>query len=189
MARSRPARAREKDADLRVTGPRLTLRPLTESDLPAVEPWYNEAALRYAPGDLELADLRRQLTDSHRDERRHLLAITVRDISVPIGLLCFRADHPQGATLTIDLVVLESSHRGRGLGGEAVLTLEEEAARRGIGRRFLTPVAASQGRALYFWLRLGYRPLLQSEARLSALPSRMVWMARDAREDVARGKG
>lgn len=189
MARSRPGRARGRGVDLRATGPRLALGPLTEPDLPAVEPWYNEAALRCAQVDLQLADLHRQLTQADHDERRHLLAITLHGISEPIGLLCFRADYPEPGALTIDLVVLESSHRGRGLGGEAVLTLEKEALRRRLGRRFLAPVAASQGRALYFWLRLGYRPLLRSEAAFSSVPSGIVWMARDARESAAGGAG
>jgi len=189
MPRPRRARARGRSTDFHATGPRLALRPLTQSDLPAVEPWYGETVLRFVPGDLQLADLRRQLTDTLRDEHRHLLAITIHDISVPVGLLCFRTDYPRPGTFTIDLLLLESPHRGRGLGGEAVIVLEKEVVGRGMGQRFLAPVAASQGRALYFWLRLGYRPLLQAETRSTATLSPIVWMARDAGEHAEGRKG
>jgi GNAT superfamily N-acetyltransferase len=145
--------------ELRAAGHRIALRPLTKADVPLVAPWFTEAKAALS-------------------DRRDLLAITEGKGGDPIGVLRARRDQPYEGALTIDSVVLEGSHRGRGLGREAIVALEAEAARRGIAQRFLAVVDASQGRALYFWLRLGYRPLLASEVRWLSRPG-VVWMVRE----------
>ena len=48
--------------------------------------------------------------------------------------------------------------RGLGYGSEAVRLVEADAAQRGLAGRFRADISAGDGLALYFWLRLGYRP-------------------------------
>jgi GNAT superfamily N-acetyltransferase len=62
-----------------------------------------------------------------------------------------------GGWLEIGWIELAAEQRGWGHGSEAVRLIEERAAERDVRRaRALVPVG--NGLALYFWLRLGYRP-------------------------------
>jgi hypothetical protein len=54
-------------------------------------------------------------------------------------------------------IELEAGRRGWGHGSEAVRSLEAEVAQRGV-RGVRAEVPTGNGLALYFWLRLGYRP-------------------------------
>jgi len=63
-----------------------------------------------------------------------------------------------GGWLDVRWIELASEYRRRGLGAEAVQLLEEEAARRWRVRAVRAEVPLGIGLALYFWLRLGYRP-------------------------------
>ena len=75
-----------------------------------------------------------------------------------IGFVEYRAGHPANDWLTIEDIELEKGYRGWGYGSEAVRLLEEMAVERGLGARFRADVDVKNGLALYFWLRLGYRP-------------------------------
>jgi RimJ/RimL family protein N-acetyltransferase len=61
--------------------------------------------------------------------------------------------------VTIGCVVLADEARRRSLGADAVQLFEEAVARRYGARHFRAGVDGGNGLALYFWLRLGYRPL------------------------------
>jgi ribosomal protein S18 acetylase RimI-like enzyme len=60
--------------------------------------------------------------------------------------------------LDVRWIELAAEHRRRGLGAEAVRLLEAEAVRRWGVKRVRAHVPRDVGLALYFWLRLGYRP-------------------------------
>jgi ribosomal protein S18 acetylase RimI-like enzyme len=60
--------------------------------------------------------------------------------------------------LDVRWIELAVEHRRRGLGAEAVQLLEAEAAERWGVRGVRANVPRDVGLALYFWLRLGYRP-------------------------------
>ena len=90
---------------------------------------------------------------------RGLLAITRRDDDAPIGVLEYRVGYPAEGWLCVGFVAVEPPLRGLGFGSEAVRLLEEEALRRGRARRFCAEVPRGNGTGLYFWLRLGYRPV------------------------------
>jgi GNAT superfamily N-acetyltransferase len=96
-----------------------------------------------------------------------------------VGLLDQRAPYPAAGWLTVGFLALAEPCRGRGLGSEAVLALEEEASGLGLARRFAAGVVADAGRALYFWLRLGYRPLLQAHLPWPSPRGGVVWMVRE----------
>lgn len=133
--------------------PRVTLRPLADADLPAIEAWYPEAAATvvgraWSPG---VEELRRRVEKARADESRTLAVISRADEKAPVGVVDYRTT---GGELIVDFIALAIGHRGWGLGSEAVLLLEETAR---VGR-CRAGVHAANGLGLYFWLRLGYRP-------------------------------
>lgn len=74
------------------------------------------------------------------------------------GILFYRTHWPRLGDAVIELVATPAEHARRGAGMAAVALLEQEFHRRGI-RRIFAPAPAGHGIAMYFWFRLGYRPL------------------------------
>jgi GNAT superfamily N-acetyltransferase len=85
--------------------------------------------------------------------------IVRRQDGAAVGALAYRL---AGGWLVVQAVALEPAERGRGYGSEAVRLLEDEAAKRGT-LRFGFAVPKEDGLALYFALRLGYRPAAAGE--------------------------
>jgi RimJ/RimL family protein N-acetyltransferase len=158
----------------------VLLRPLSEADLPLIEPWHGRAAAIVRPqaGRGE-ANLQQDFEEARSQPDRELLAIVLASDGELIGLLDCWSPYPAASWLTVDLLAIAEPYRGRGLGAEAVLVLEEGARRRGLAHRFAAVVSADAGRALYFWLRLGYRPLLQADLPWPSPRNGVVWMARE----------
>jgi len=121
---------------------RVSLRPLTEDDIAAVEPLYREA-VRSAEADPDAG----------------LLAIVREADGAAVGVLDYRANSPARGWLSVGFIALAERERGWGHGSEAVRVLEAGAK----AARFRANVDAGNGLALYFWLRLGYRPARPDE--------------------------
>ena len=79
------------------------------------------------------------------------------DEPIPIGVL--RYTLPSDGWLEFTFLALAAGHRGWGYGSEAVRLVEGSA----LGERFLARVYQGNGLALYFWLRMGYRPAIPGE--------------------------
>ncbi len=74
---------------------------------------------------------------------------------LPIGLASYELD---GERLLIHELAVAAEHRDRGYGAEAVFTIETLS---GAAESYaLVPLA--NGLAVYFWLRIGYRPRFRS---------------------------
>lgn len=86
-------------------------------------------------------------------------AIVRREDGRPVGALAYRLAN---GWLVVEAVALEAGERGRGYGSEAVRLIEEDAGKRG-AKRFGFAVPQEDGLALYFALRLGYRPAAAGE--------------------------
>jgi len=80
------------------------------------------------------------------------------DDAVIGGVEC-QPDKPAAGWLTVVCVEVGEGWRGWGYGSEAVRLLEAEAE----VARFRADVDGGNGLALYFWLRLGYRPARPKE--------------------------
>jgi GNAT superfamily N-acetyltransferase len=90
-----------------------------------------------------------------------------------VGALAARQE---GEWLVWSWLAVDETLRAYGYGGAAVPIVERAAQRAGlVGARVLVP--ASNGVALYFWLRLGYRPLAKGSWRR---PYEGTWMVREA---------
>ncbi len=115
--------------------PRVRLRPVRAEDLPVIEGLLPEA-----------------------EDGSGLSVICRAGDETAIGVLQYKLGEPSERWATITWVALVEGERRWGLGQDAVRLFEEEAGRRGL-RGFRAKVRTEFGLALYFWLRLGYRPL------------------------------
>lgn len=121
-------------------GGRAALRPMTDSEPPLFEDLYTEAEGTPRKGG-------------------EVVVIARRDDSSAIGVIDYQEGEPAAGWLTVRFIALAKQHRGWGYGSEAVRLLEEMSA----AERFRADVDAGNGLALYFWLRLGYRPAVREE--------------------------
>jgi len=158
--------------DETVESGRVRLSRLGLEDVASL-PWL-EGALR---PDWRLDDLR-----PHVEARR---AVLISDAAgLPVGAACYVLDAPEPGSASVPFIAIEPARRFRGLGGEAALALERLLRERRGVRRVFAPVPDGRGLAVYFWLRLGYRPLIAAEAPwplagLTAEPRPGIWLLRD----------
>lgn len=150
---------------------RVRLLPPRASDEQAVSEWLPEALSAvdgrgrapYPPvrlGGLQQALLRNE----------ELLLVVLTD-DQPVGVLVL-AD--EAATTRIDRLAIAAPLRNLGLGAEAVYAAEALRSSRFV----LAGVPLQNGLAIYFWLRVGYRPLYPSP-ETAALPPGRLWMRRN----------
>jgi GNAT superfamily N-acetyltransferase len=100
-----------------------------------------------------------------------------------IGVAVVLPNAPSAGCTTIPFLGVEPARRFRGLGGEAGLGLDRWLRDKGYEKVY-APVPDGRGLAVYFWLRLGFRPLTKPQwpgplIGLSQRPVRGIWMLRD----------
>ena len=136
------------------------LSPPLERDIEAIARWYDKATmLAGSPTPLN------ELLDS--TGRRRTLVLTDGTNREPVGLILVALDDPEPGWATVNqLAIARQEERDMAALGIALLEtgLGQEAT------RIRAAVPADVGLALYFWLRLGYRPI--------AAGGRL-WMMRD----------
>jgi len=140
--------------------PIAVLRPLRQSDSEAVARWYDKATV-LAGERCSLGDL----LDS--TGRRRTLVLTDGTNQEPLGLMLIALDDPEDGWATVALLAIAAPEQ-RDLATEGVALLETNLGQK--ATRIRAAVPADVGLALYFWLRLGYRPAA-ADGRL--------WMIRD----------
>jgi GNAT superfamily N-acetyltransferase len=171
----RPVGARRNifDVNEAVSSTRLRLSRL---DATQIEPMtWLEAAL--SP-DWSLDDLRRAVEAG--DGVLIADVVTGESIGVAVALL----DVPATGAASVPFIAIAPARRFRGLGGEAGLALERHLRSEHGVTSVYAPAPDGRGLAVYFWLRLGYRPLSAAEgpgplAGLGAEPRPGIWMVRD----------
>jgi len=160
------------DAQSIVTG-RIALSPLTDDALAAM-PWV-EAALgpEWTLNDFEAA-------------RAECEGMLISDLEGDaMGLALVRLGGTSDSSATIVFLAMQPERRYRGLGGEAGLAVERLVRERTGARRVYAAVPEGRGLAVYFWLRLGFRPLSIVDAPKSPLgltgeSQPGIWMLREA---------
>jgi hypothetical protein len=90
-----------------------------------------------------------------------------------VGIATYRIAGAQG---TIEFIGVQTQHARRGFGHRAATLVEDAMRNVGVARNF-APAPEHHGIALYFWIRLGYRPLLRSEWPCAR--DGVAWLARD----------
>ena len=155
-----------------LSSPRLTLSRLGATHMEVMCSWL-PAAL--AP-DWRLVDL-----DCWVDSGAGVLISDEKGEA--IGVAVVRLDAPRAGAASLPFLAIEPSRRFCGLGGEAGIALERWLREsHDVGEAF-APIPDWRGLAVYFWLRLGYRPLTLSESPgpligLADEPRQGMWMAR-----------
>ena len=162
---------------------RLHLRPVVASDHERVLPWLPEAVAalqgRGAPVDRSLTLARLLAAWAGESPAGATFAAELVDGSV-IGLL--RITEAPDSALVFDALAVRADLRNLGYGQEMVITAEESFASRCTDA--YAGVPRTNGLAIYFWLRAGYRPLYPTPAAVATwlTPGRL-WMGRSRRED------
>jgi GNAT superfamily N-acetyltransferase len=105
--------------------------------------------------------------------------------SEPIGAAVVLLGVPDNESACVPLIAIDPQRRFRGVGGEAALALERHLRGRLALERVYAPVPEARGLAVYFWLRLGYRPLSAGDAPgpptgLNGSPMPGIWMVRES---------
>ena len=100
----------------------------------------------------------------------------IADEGAPLGVLDYQLRAPQRDSARVRLLAVRPDHRRLGVARRAALALEERL--RESASRCYVLVPARLGLALYFWLRLGYRPLTQREQPAPPEEPPAVWVVR-----------
>jgi GNAT superfamily N-acetyltransferase len=155
-----------------LTTPRLQIRRASVEDVASM-PWLAAALLPEAT----LEDLRPSVEAGWA-------AVVSRPDGERLGLAAVRADEPARGAASVPFIGVDPRARFRGLGGEAGLAIDRHLRRSlGFGKVY-APVPEGRGLAVYFWLRLGFRPVLASRAppMRGLSPERLsgIWLLRDA---------
>jgi hypothetical protein len=125
------------------------LRPLRADDAEAIERWYDKA-MCLAGSPVPLEDALRAAS------RRGAFALTAGTSPEPFGLAVVALDKPEPGWATVTLLAIAGlEQRDAAAGGVALL----ETRLRGEARDIRASMPLETGLALYFWLRLGYRPV------------------------------
>ncbi len=91
-------------------------------------------------------------------------ALGVRDgDGTLLGIAVVLVDSPEARAATVPFVAVIPERRFRGLGGEACIAIERRL-RQARFARVYAPVPETRGLAVYFWLRLGFRPVTRAHA-------------------------
>lgn len=158
------------EASQEALGPRVRLSALDLSGLEAMEAW------------LALALAREWRFEQVRDAVEAGNGVLVADLAgESIGLVI--VDAVEHGDAGVGLISIDPARRYRGLGGEAGLALERHLRSNHGVERVYASVPDTRGLAVYFWLRLGYRPLTMSSApgpvESLGAPLEGIWMLRD----------
>ncbi len=152
---------------------RIHLGPLPPEAFEAMSGWL-EAAV--AP-EWRLEDLRGAI-EAHE-------SVLVSDAGgAAIGMAVVLAHQPSQDAATIPFLAIDPERRFRGLGGEAGLALEQRLRQKLGVAKVYAPVPEGRGLAVYFWLRLGFRPLSAADSPgpplgLTDESKPGIWMLRD----------
>ena len=139
--------------------PTAVLHPLREGGAAAIAGWYGKAIL-LAGSLLPVGDL----FDSTDRQRTLILEAHTEE---PAGVMAVALDNPEPGWATVTLLAIAAQEQ-RDLAAEAIALLE--ARLRGEASHIRAAVPLDVGLALYFWLRLGYRPVVSGQR---------LWMMRD----------
>jgi ribosomal protein S18 acetylase RimI-like enzyme len=133
----------------------------------ALEQWVPAVARAAGCGRwAQAAALQRRATNDH--------TLLYRDRS---GLAYVRySTSTTGPLAHIDFLAVAPEHRRLGIGSRAVLALERRLRRK--VKQIVVGLPDHLGLAFYFWLRLGFRPLLQHEWPAES-EGTMAWLVRE----------
>jgi hypothetical protein len=140
---------------------RLTLRPVVDADVPWLDGWLAPVAASVRYGDVNGAGPGLSLIERMRAEPSLRARIIARD-GDDAGLVVYRVDAPRRGAAIIEIIATPPKQARRGSGMSAEAAVEDEL-RAAAVRVVYASAPVVHGIATYFWIRLGYRPLLRGE--------------------------
>ncbi len=145
----------------------MKLRPIRGGDFERLSSWLPDVAAE--------ANCQTWASPQTLANARGSPGILTNDIGT--AFVAYQLASPEVDAARVDFLAVAPGERRLGIGGRTALTLERRL--RDKAQRLYALVPSSIGLALYFWLRLGYRPLT-TEQRPEPPPSPpAVWMVRD----------
>ena len=153
----------------------LTLRPVVEADVAWLDGWLTSVAASVAYGGVNGAGPGLSLIERMRVERSLRARIIVRD-GDDTGLAVYRVDAPRRRSAIIEIIATPPERARCGSGMGAAAAVEDELRAAGV-RVAYAPAPAVHGIATYFWIRVGYRPLLR--AAWPCERAGVAWLARE----------
>lgn len=135
----------------------VALRALVTQDSEWLNTWLPSIAKVVGYGTDSAESLRARL----RGERELRVQIIERG-KARVGVVVFRLHTPKRGSASFELVATPPEHARSGAGMIAAALAEDEMQSAGV-RAAYAPAAAMHGISMYFWIRLGYAPLLRPE--------------------------
>lgn len=138
-----------------------SLRPAVPSDTAWLDSWLAgvAASAGYDGFDREAGAV--SLLGRLRGERTLRVRVIECD-GAEAGCVVFRLRSPARSAAMFEIVAKPAGEARRGAGMRAAALAEDEMRSAG-ARRIYAPAAAAHGISVYFWIRLGYRPLPRGE--------------------------
>lgn len=138
----------------------VELRPFVTDDAAWLDGWLATAAA-VAGHDLAATDEAGAYLASRLRRERALRARIFERDGESVGVVIYRQAFPRRGAALFELVAMPAALARRGAAMRAVALAEREIAAQGISSAY-APAPELHGIAMYFWIRLGYRPLLQA---------------------------
>jgi GNAT superfamily N-acetyltransferase len=148
----------------------VALRPARAADIEPLSAWLPQVAA--AVGCARFAN-----EDALRDALREPNVLLGDEHDAPACLLHYEVCAPLPDAARVRLLAVDPARRRLGIGGRAAMALEERLVKKAC--RLYVAVPSELGLALYFWLRLGYRPLTQAEWPAPPDRAPSTWMVRE----------
>lgn len=139
----------------------LSLRPGVRDDAAWLDEWLAPVAASVGYDELDGARTGAALLDQSSANPRVHVRIIMRD-GDDVGMAVCRTNAPRLGAAVIELVATRREFARRGSGMAAVALIEAELRAAGV-REVYAPAPAMHGIAVYFWIRLGFRPLMRAE--------------------------
>lgn len=135
----------------------LQLRPFADIDAAWLDGWFAPVA---ASVGYDATGGAAFLAERIHDPTVHASVIVHDD--TPVGLVVYRVGAPRARAAIIEIVAVPPDYARRGAGMSAVALVEDELRSARVDVVY-APAPAVHGIATYFWIRLGYRPILRPD--------------------------
>jgi hypothetical protein len=135
----------------------VALRSLVPDDAAWLDAWLPVVASRVGYDATDAA----ALLERARRERSLRLRIIERE-GTPAGIAVYHLNTPKRGAALFELIATPAEHARHGAGMTAAALAEDDMRATGV-RVAYAPAPAIHGISLYFWIRLGYAPLLRPE--------------------------
>jgi hypothetical protein len=139
----------------------IALRPLLDADAAWLDGWLAPVAASVGYDEIDVTRPGASLRERAQRDGGVRATVIVRD-GADAGLAVYRRAALNRGSAIIEIVATPPASARKGSGMMAAALIEEELRTGGV-RSLYAPAPAAHGITMYFWIRLGYRPLLRGQ--------------------------